>query len=228
MQLKKEQEYIIKYSDRKTINISVERDKTIIVRAPKNVTSEKIQAIVESKRLWLYKKINHTQKYNDTIPAKEFVSGASVMYLGRDYRLEVTDAYDSGIIFNNKFIISKSLQSKANELFKQWFIERAKEIIPNKIQHYASLLGVAYNKILVSNVKYRWGSCTPKNNLNFNWRLIKAPIHVIDYVIVHELAHLLEGNHTQKFWNIVSVQLPNYQKSKEWLKENGDLLEMDF
>lgn len=89
-------------------------------------------------------------------------------------------------------------------------------------------LNLGYNKVMISDLKYRWGSCTPKNNLNFNWRLIKAPMFVIEYVIVHELAHFLESNHTLRFWNIVSVQVPHYQKAKGWLKEHGDLLEQDL
>ena len=86
-------------------------------------------------------------------------------------------------------------------------------------------MGVRYNDILISDLKYRWGSCTPKNNLNFNWRLIKAPMRVIEYIIVHELTHLLEPNHTADFWAIVRNQLPDYLKSKEWLKRAVSLLE---
>ena len=87
---------------------------------------------------------------------------------------------------------------------------------------------LADNNINILDIKYRWGSCTPKDNIHFNWRLIKAPITVIEYIIVHELTHLLESNHTQEFWNRVSAQLPNYDKAKQWLKENGHELETDF
>jgi predicted metal-dependent hydrolase len=89
-------------------------------------------------------------------------------------------------------------------------------------------LGVTYNQILISDLKYRWASCTPKNNLNFNWRIIKAPIFVVDYLIVHELAHLIEPNHTPAFWNIVAVQVPRHELAKEWLRKHGSLLEEDF
>ncbi len=81
---------------------------------------------------------------------------------------------------------------------------------------------------MVSDLKYRWGSCTPKDNLNFNWKLIKAPMLVIDYVIVHELAHFLEHNHTSTFWNIVNTQVPYHFKAKRWLKEHGEILENNF
>ena len=104
---------------------------------------------------------------------------------------------------------------------------RAEKITP-KVRYHAKNMGVEYNKVLISDLKYRWGSCTPKDNLNFNWRLIKAPMFVIDYVIVHELAHLMESNHTAQFWNIIEAHLPGSQKAKDWLKEHGAILEESF
>ena len=85
-----------------------------------------------------------------------------------------------------------------------------------------------YNQCKTSEMKYRWASCTPKNNILFNWRIIKAPMYVLEYLVAHELAHLIEQNHTPEFWNIVSIQVPNYEKAKKWLKEKGQLLEIDF
>ena len=96
------------------------------------------------------------------------------------------------------------------------------------MKQHASNLGVTVNKVMVSELKFRWGSCTPSDSLNFNWKLIKAPMFVIDYVIVHELAHLLEQNHTARFWNIVQAQVQGYVKAKEWLKLHGDILEGGF
>jgi len=89
-------------------------------------------------------------------------------------------------------------------------------------------MGVAYERIMISDLRMRWASCTPKNNLNFNWRIVKAPVFVIDYLIVHELAHLLEPNHTEGFWNIIAVQVPHYILAKDWLREYGATLEEDM
>lgn len=89
-------------------------------------------------------------------------------------------------------------------------------------------LGVEYAAAKIVDNRYRWGSCTVKDNVNFNWRLIKAPMFVIDYVIIHELAHLLEANHTPRFWNIVRTQTPTMDKAKAWLKEHGQILEDDI
>ena len=221
-------EYQIVYSNRKTIAITVERDRSVVVRAPAGTSAEKIQAVVESRKLWLYEKINHTQKYPTQPVRKEFVTGETIMYLGRYYRLEITKEAQPGVRFQNRFYISRQHQAQAAQLLQDWYMARAREKLTPKIRYFAEALGVTYNQILISDLKYRWASCTPKNNLNFNWRIIKAPMFVVDYLIVHELAHLLEPNHTPTFWNVVAVQVPRYELAKEWLRKHGSVLEEDF
>lgn len=220
--------YQVKYSDRKTITITVERDRAVIVRAPRSTDPEKIRQVVESKKLWLYKKLQSPQKYSTERPAKEFVSGETVLYLGKRYRLEIENSPTEQIRFVGKFIVAAVSSERASEVFKQWYKKQAAKKIPDRVQQYAKNLGVQYNQIFISDLKYRWGSCTPKDNLNFNWRLVKAPMFVLDYVVVHELAHFLESNHTAHFWLIVENQVPKYRKAREWLKEHGGLLESEF
>jgi predicted metal-dependent hydrolase len=218
-------EYEVIYSERKTIRISVERNRSVVVRAPYGASERKIREAVELKKLWLYEKINHPQKYNRDSQERKFIAGTSLLYLGKEYQLDATRKKLDGVKFDDKFILSKSSLPFAAELLRDWYFEEAKLKIIPKVRYYSRLLGVQHNEILISDLKYRWGSCTPKNNLNFNWRLIKAPMSVIEYVIVHELAHLLEPNHTTRFWSIVKAQIPYYQKAKDWLKEYGGLLE---
>jgi len=216
--------YKIIYSDRKTLTISVERDRSVVVHAPKNTSKEKIDQIIEKKKLWIYDKINHLQKFPDNPQGSEFVSGESIMYLGRNYKFQITGKQIEGVIFDNAFYISQSDKAIAQKLIKAWFVNRAKELILPKAQYYAKRIGVNYNEAKISEMKYRWGSCTTKNNINFNWRILKAPMQVVDYIIVHELAHFRESNHTSEFWNIVAVQLPEYEKAKQWLKKYGNAI----
>jgi len=220
--------YSIKYSARKTISIIVERDRSVIVRAPLNTSEELIAKEISKRKRLLVKKIEHNQKYPFPKPAKEFVSGETLLYLGMNYKLYVTDNLNEGVVFDNKFFIDKNNQKQANKLFKEWYIKSATEIIVPKAKAIAKQLGVAYHNINILDLKYRWGSCTPKDNIHFNWRIIKAPMTVIEYIIVHELTHLLEANHTPEFWNRVAVMQPNFSKAKNWLKENGHKLETDF
>ncbi|MGQ7855794.1 M48 family metallopeptidase [Pedobacter sp. WC2501] len=220
--------YEIKFSKRKTLNITVERDRRIIVRAPDNLSLEKIEEIVQSKKQWLKEKINHTQKYPVVTKPKEFTSGETLLYLGRNYQLSVTDELIDGIEFNQRFKISRNNQEEANKLFKKWYMHQALAKIEPLAKMYATNLGVKFNEFKTSEMKYRWGSCTPNNNIIFNWRIIKAPMYVLEYLVAHELVHLIEGNHTPRFWNILSIQVPNYERAKNWLKKNGHVLEIDF
>jgi predicted metal-dependent hydrolase len=220
--------YDIVYSDRKKVSISVERDRRVIVRAPKSFSKEQLKEIVEEKKLWLYDKINYTPKYS-IVSAKEFVSGESILFFGKNYKLEILKENISSLRFDNKkFYLSNDNSNKANRIFKNWYKQKAKELIIPKIKYYSATLGVDYNNIMIREMKYRWASCTNKNNLVFNWRIIKAPMFVIEYLIVHELAHLLESNHTDRFWTLVKIQIPNYLKAKDWLKLNGNILESSF
>ncbi|MGY0400214.1 MAG: M48 family metallopeptidase [Ostreibacterium sp.] len=111
-------------------------------------------------------------------------------------------------------------------MFKRWCLSQALKKIEPLATKYTKSLGVQYNRLKTAEMKYRWSSCTPANNIIFNWRIIKAPMYVLEYLVAHELGHLIEDNHTLRFWNILSIQVPNYEKSKNWLKKNGQLLEV--
>jgi hypothetical protein len=218
--------HVVYSSRRKKLTITVERDRSVVVKAPEGTSQQKIDQLVESRKQWLYEKIHYSPKYPSLDPpGKELVNGESLLYLGRQYPIKLVDTVTKIQFSNNCFLVPQQQYNQSREIFKDWYIQRAKENIPPRVDCYAQRLGVEYNQVKVINSKYRWGSCTPKNNLTFNWRLIKAPMFVIDYVVVHELAHLLEPNHTPRFWNIIKAQITNMEKAKYWLKNNGAILE---
>ncbi len=194
----------------------------MVVLAPEGTSDSTIDQFINKRRFWLFQKLNYSPKFGERKPDTPFISGKAIPYLGRNFKLDVVNQRLDGIHFSNKFLISKTNLKHAPSLLDAWYKERAKEKITPKVEEYARQLGVEYNAILISDLKYRWGSCTLKGNLNFNWRLIKAPHFVINYVVVHELAHLIELNHSDRFWNIVRVQIPNFKEAKEWLRENGE------
>lgn len=215
------------YSDRKSFGLTVERDRSVTVRAPRQATPEQVERFIERKKLWLYEKLRHPQKYDPVAQEpKEFVTGTSLLYLGRPYRLEVVDDAEADVVFDGRFLMRREVQDRAGEHLQSWYKARAVETIVPLVEELAEQLGVAYRQVLVSDLKYRWGSCTPNDTLNFNWRLIKAPLPVIRYVVAHELAHLLEPNHTTRFWRLVRVQVPHYEKAKTWLRRHGQVLEV--
>ena len=224
-------EYTIQKSvKRRKLTITIERDRKVVVHAPEGLSDEKIRQVVESKRRWIHEKTGHSQKYQTLPhpPGKELVSGESALYLGRQYRIEVVKNGLAGIQFSHRFLIPASQGKKRQEVLREWYINRAKEKIVQQVKLHARRLGVDIAGVKIVDSRYRWGSCTLKNNVNFNWRLIKAPMFVIDSVIVHELSHLIEANHTPRFWNIVSAQTPTMDKAKVWLKEHGQLLEQEI
>lgn len=225
-----ELDYNIAYSQRKKLLITVERDCSILVRAPVGTPEAQIRKLVDSKRQWIFGKIHHPQKYAALPhpPGKELVNGESMLYLGRHYQVEMVDSERQDIQFTQRFLVPKHMKPQGINCFREWYKQRANEKLLPRIQHYAKALGVTYQGAKITESRYQWGSCTPANNLNINWKLIKAPMFVIDYVIVHELAHLLEANHTPRFWGIVKAQLPHMEKAKNWLREHGQVLEEEL
>ncbi len=221
---------IVRSAKRRKLTITVERDRSVVVHAPETTSEEKIRQVVESKRQWLFEKIHHGQKYTDVQhpPGKELVNGESAQYLGRNYRIAITDTSSNQIEFSRHFLIPPKIAQQGTKVLVAWYVERAKQKILPRVKHHASNLGVEFGNADITDSKYRWGSCSVKNNLCFNWRLIKAPMTVIDYVVIHELAHLIETNHTPRFWNIVKAQHPSADKAKTWLKEHGALLEQNL
>jgi predicted metal-dependent hydrolase len=221
---------IVRSAKRKKLTIPVERDQSIVVHSPEGNSEESIRRVVDGKRQWLFEKLRHPQKYRKRphAPGKEVVSGESAPYLGRDYRIEIGETASGQIEFSQGFRIPVAEPANRRKVLRAWYIAQAKLKIPARVKAQAEALGAEYSGVRIVDNRYRWGSCTPKNNLNFNWRLIKAPMFVIDYVIAHELAHLLEANHTPRFWNIVRAASPNMEKARLWLKENGQLLEEEL
>lgn len=218
-------DYTVKFSARKTLRINIERDRSITVNAPEGMSADKIHTEIEKKKLWIYQKRNHPQKQDEITESKKYESGSSILYLGQIYTLEVVKKELEGIVFNGNFYISKSNLIVADKLFEDWFRAKASAYIIPKVSQYAQSLGIAYESIKISKMRFRWGSCIKGKTLNFNYQLIKAPVSIIDYVIIHELAHIIESGHGNKFWQIIKTQFPSYLAAKNWLKNYGNLIE---
>jgi predicted metal-dependent hydrolase len=221
---------IVRSPKRKKLTITVERDRSIIIHAPETTSEEEVRRAVDAKRQWLFGKIHHPQKYQAAPqpPGKEMVNGESAPYLGRDYRIEVTETASGQVEFSRCFMVPATRQTMRRDVLRDWYVARANEKILPRVERHARELGVVFAAAKIVDNRYRWGSCTVNNNLSFNWRLIKAPMFVIDYVVIHELAHLIESNHTPRFWNIVRANNPTMEKAKAWLKEHGQVLEQEL
>lgn len=213
-------------SKRRTIALEIARDATLIVRAPFRTPLDFIEKVVFKKRFWIKGKQEFVQDRCKKIAPKEFVSGEGFLYLGNMYKLELVDTSDMPIAFNNGFQISRKYLDVAKEILIGWYKAQAYQKISERVGWYSYLSGLKYNKIKITDAQRRWGSCSAKGNLNFSWRLIMAPLRVIDYVVVHELAHIEKKNHSKDFWNKLKIMMPDYEQHKDWLKENRHLLDI--
>ena len=220
-------DYTITYSKRRQLSITVERDCSVRVLAPEGMDADKIHRLVDTKKPWIYSKINDPPKYAALphAPGKELVNGESLLYLGRHYRIEWVETDVPDIRFERGFLLPRSQTDKGLTLLRHWYEEQATRRILPEVKHKASVMGIACPQTNIIDSRCHWGNCTPQDKLNFNWRLIKAPVYVIDYVVTHELAHLLESNHTPRFWNIVRTHAQYADKARLWLKTHGQLLE---
>lgn len=211
-------------SKRKSIGLEVTRNANLIVRAPNFASMKLIRDVILNKQAWIKQKQELVRKkYQEVIP-KEFIDGEDFFYLGKTYPLQIVQHSSPAISFNSGFKLSSRYTAHAREILIYWYQTQALEIISKRVDFYASLTNLKPNKIKLSNAKKRWGSCSYTRNLNFNWRLIMAPLDVIDYIVVHELVHLEKNNHSKDFWDKVKQILPDYKQHEKWLKQNGHLL----
>lgn len=215
--------YKLLRSKRKTIALAVTADATLVVRAPMNTSLDYIERLISKKIDWIRKAISRVQ--NRPRPVRhDYVDGESFLYLGKTYKLSMVKTPKQKLIFKGGFVLDIKQKKHARDLLIAWYKLEAKKKIIERVAWCARRSGLSYKTIKITTANRRWGSCSTTGNLNFSWRLILAPVSVIDYVVAHELAHLEHKNHSKVFWNSVKIMYPNYEKAKLWLRQNEGVL----
>ena len=204
----------------------IERDGRLIVRAPMRAKDETIHDFVKHKEKWILKKQEDVRAYYPRFVPKEYVNGEGFWYLGNIYKLQLADEKKPLLYLNGNFQLARAALGKASIVFERWYREHAYEVISERVQWYAAKYGYSYKQIKITSARTRWGSCSERGTLSFAWRLVMAPVPVIDYVVVHELLHLQVKNHSKKFWAKVAVIMPDCQQKIEWLEKHGHLLNL--
>lgn len=231
----KEINYILTRSNRKTIGIMIDKSGLIKVSSPLKVSESYINQLLQKKSSWIQKKLNELEflSENKNCP-KIFENGEKFLYLGNEFELKIykSSNYKKAYVrFQDKYIAIDVPNSfnleKMKDSFKKWYIKQLKKIISDRINQYSQMIGVFPNKITIREQKTRWGSCSSKGNINLNWKLIMAPIEVLDYVVIHELCHMKVMNHSKEFWKVVELYSPHYISYREWLKNNGHKLSIE-
>ena len=214
-------------SARKTIGLEIQENGEILLRAPLRASERGLKAFVREKNAWLDKNVKKQKQSFAKRPRRRFEHGEEFLYLGDPIRLCIVEKSKKAFCWDVDFVLASNAQHKAESIMKRWFKSRARFIFNDRAEFYAPLMGVGFENVKLSSAKTRWGSCGSKNTLNFNWRLVMAPMEVIDSVVIHELAHCKHKNHGKHFWKLVTNHCPNYKRHDRWLKKNSPLLHWD-
>jgi predicted metal-dependent hydrolase len=212
---------IITRSLRRTLALHILPDASLEVKVPLYVSTRHINEFIESHRDWIEERIKKMEQKRAR--EKTYTNGEKFMYLGKEYSLEIGN-YPSIQVKEDKFLFPQAIAFRIKKELENWYVQQAKTIITARVAQYAEEMHASYTSVSFSDTKSKWGSCTSDNRLQFSWRLVMTPILVLSYVIVHELAHTKEKNHSYKFWNIVRGINPSYRQQIKWLKEHGNML----
>lgn len=209
--------YSVIYKNKKNISIIINGNKEICVYAPIGISYDYIEELLKSKENWIIKNIKKidTNNLND---------GTYIIYRGRKFLKKVEESTIEEIVLKGDLIIIRSRSTNihyVNDLVSNWYLDNANNVILNRVNTLSSKYNLLPSKVLIRNQKSRWGSCNSRKEIRLNWRLVLMPDYVMDYIIIHELCHLKHMNHSNSFWSLVYKLDPDFQVSKEWLKENG-------
>jgi predicted metal-dependent hydrolase len=224
--------YKVLRSHRSTTDIIIERDGSVLVRAPEWADDEQIRNIVESKHYWIYQSLADWRDLNATRILREYKNGEGFLYLGRSYRLLLIDEQDKPLqLKSGRFMLRRDMVEPgevgaAKAAFRNYYIVRGLDRIPQRVTYFAPKVGVEPTGVDIRELGHRWASCSKSGKLAFHWKCMMAPQTIIDYIVVHELCHFHQGDHTEAFWNEVDKVMPNYRERKEWLRRNGAGLEV--
>ena len=228
--------YLIKKSARaKHLRITIAKN-GVVVTMPAFLNEKKAISFVEQKKGWIAEKVDKMGGFSSERNTRQFTDGEELPFQGEIFKLRVvegdgkrTTAKLKGDCFWVQVNREMSADVRPTEIRKkleQLYKDLAREALIERVEFYKLQLGVDYNQIRFKEQKSRWGSCSKKCNLNFNWKLVMAPPDVIDYVVAHELCHLRHMNHSRDFWRCVEALIPNYRESRLWLKKNGWQLDL--
>lgn len=217
--------YEVVRSNRKTMAIEIKQDGTIVVRVPKLMDRKSVERFVSEHYNWIEKHYEAVSEKLEKKQAFRWEDGAELLLSGDLIKLRVavkpgSNRMSAFLKDGELMVVVPRMDEQAIEaVVKAWYKDVAKRVISQRVEAYAGLMGVDYNRICVRAQKTRWGSCSGKGNLNFNWKLLLMPPKVLDYVVVHELSHRREMNHSERFWSIVGQVMPDYQEQRRRLRE---------
>lgn len=207
---------------RRTLQLTVDRGGALILSAPESLSPRVMREFVRDKKVWIYSKLALKSARRSEPVRKEFVTGEGFNYLGRSHRLVLVDDQDVPLVLDHGFFrLRRADVNRGREHFVRWYTARARTWLERRVAAWAPRLDVKPSGLRVLDLGHRWGSCGKVGTLNFHWNTILLPPSIVEYVVVHELVHLREPNHTPAFWRRVDDALSDHQQRKDWLAANG-------
>ena len=210
-------------SNRKTLSISVDAFGRLIVRAPKRCNDERIFAFIKEKEDWILRKKAEMEGAGIRLPS-ENLHGYKLPLLDEEYEICLVKQDRISLDTEQKQLYLP--EKNAQKRLIQWCKDNAKRILTQTSEKYAVQMGVAYQKITITSARSRWGCCTADNRIRYSYRLIFTPKRIVEYVTVHELAHILHKNHSPAFWTEVEKHIPDWKARRKWLRTHGGLMEL--
>ena len=215
---------------RKSIKVTISPQNDIIIKTPPFIEEKDIENFLDENKKWLNKSLQRNKNLKKRDRPLTFKQSDTCYYLGKKYTLQIEESKKWKIRLDNNFLYIKTPTPNETDSIREklidWYKKRAKEVISDRTFIHAEKMSLSYNQIRIKNTKTRWGSCSSKKNLNFNWKLIMTPMEVLDYIVIHELSHLTHMDHSKKFWHLVEQHCENYKDHVKWLKEHHLLLEI--
>lgn len=207
---------------RTSVQITVDRGGELLLSAPEACPTSVLERFVREKRYWVYTKLAAKDALGPPTTTKQFVSGEGFLHLGRSHRLLLVDVQDVPVkLEQGRFKMLTSAAAAGREHLVDWYKARARLWLGARVERLRRRVGVEPAGLTVQDLGYRWGSCGKGGRLFFHWRVMLLPPRVIDYVVVHELVHLVEPHHTPGFWRRVERVLPDFETRRRWLAERG-------
>jgi predicted metal-dependent hydrolase len=223
---------IIRSNRRKQVAIRVREGKVEIL-APPHLSESDAKTFLDKHIAWVHKQLH--KQVSPPYHHKQYSDGEIFPYLGEDYVLQVAYAKKPALMVreNQLYVFIRATdnaQQRKKQIYQQlrcWYWEQAEKVLREKSHHYAQQLQVHYQSVNIRQFKSCWGNCSIKGNIQYNWQIILAPHPIIDYLVVHELAHLAHHNHSSRFWQLVESMIPDYKERRKWLRMHGHLLRID-
>ena len=211
---------VVRTKRRKTASIKV-IDGAVQAIVPRTLSDARVAELIQKRAPWIRRKLGEQSQAVTTKP-KEYVSGESFTYLGRNYRLKVLRGTDREVKLKGGYLeIRVSKNSNGTDIrnaLVEWYEEHALDRLTEKTHRYAGIMGVTPHSISVRDYRSRWGSCSLDGRISYNWRIIIAAHRIVDYVVVHELCHLEHPNHSPAYWKSVTREVSDYDVCRQWLK----------